>query len=325
MPFTILPDQPQYIGTTVTQGGSTEVSGLSAAALNADLLPAMDVSAYKWISVHLTSAASSGTLSFQCSNDNVNWLSLPLQGISSTINAAQSSAALSGSVNNMFIGPINFRYMRLRLSSYASGSIQGVVELYTYSTALNTLGIAASQIGTWNMLSVAGEAHIGQVGGLTPLISATFVRPSNVTAYAANSVVTVTANGALAIAGASRATGKTGSILSVTLIDAVNSLTPLQPVIWLFSALPTSLADGATLALSLADAQAKIGVIPLYQTWLDNSSASPSGIRTFFASVPPMAFLPASGTTIYAYIVSSAAYTPVSAESFTLILGIAQD
>lgn len=171
---------------------------------------------------------------------------------------------------------------------------------------------------------ILGTAALNDAG-YSRNAQATVTRPANATPYSANQVITATGGGALVIPNVVRVPGKGALLLSVQLIDAVFAATPLQPVIWLFNSPPTSLVDGATLALTLADAVAKIGVIPLYQTYPDNSTASPSGIRTFQASTSPLVIFPPAGTTIYAYIVTGAAYTPISAETFTLVLGLSQD
>ncbi len=117
----------------VTAGGFTEQASLSAGALNADLVPSTDVSGYKTLSLHINTNAYSGTLSFQCSNDNTNWLS---------VNMSQpvfgNLVTTTSGTNLMFWCAVNFRYFRCRMTSYTSGAAQGTLELYTAPSVVNT-------------------------------------------------------------------------------------------------------------------------------------------------------------------------------------------
>ncbi len=117
----------------VTAGGFTEQASLSAGALNADLVPGTDVSGYKTLSLHINTNAYSGTLSFQCSNDNTNWLS---------VNMSQpvfgNLVTTTSGTNLMFWCAVNFRYFRCRMTSYTSGAAQGTLELYTAPSVVNT-------------------------------------------------------------------------------------------------------------------------------------------------------------------------------------------
>jgi hypothetical protein len=128
-------------GNLATKGGFTEQGSLSAGSLNADLVPATDVSAYKWFSLH-TSGTWSGLFTLQCSNDNVNFVSL-------NTFVANNGATFSTTftTNNLFHGPIFFRYLRVRMTSYTSGTANGTLELYT-SDAMAGLSTVALSGGT---------------------------------------------------------------------------------------------------------------------------------------------------------------------------------
>src|SRR4051794_9606968 len=58
-------------------GAFKELSGLSAGALNADLVPSTDVSGYKWVSLQIAGTFVAG-LAFQGSNDGINWVPVTL-------------------------------------------------------------------------------------------------------------------------------------------------------------------------------------------------------------------------------------------------------
>lgn len=132
---------------TSTKGGFTELAGLSAAALNADLVPATDVAGYRWASLHVNSSAFSGTLTIQGSNDNSSWVTVNAGqvfnsiGITTTVNSPNSIVAI----------PLSFRYLRVRMTSYSSGTAQAVLELYTTISQILSSGVQAQQFGTWSL------------------------------------------------------------------------------------------------------------------------------------------------------------------------------
>lgn len=113
-------------------GDSTEVSGLVAGALNADLLAAMDVSAYKSATLML-SGTWAGTLTIQGSNDN--FVNQTYNIVSTRLDGVGVPAAIATS-NVPLLIPIVYRYLRIRMTAYTSGTANGVVELYTSTLTL---------------------------------------------------------------------------------------------------------------------------------------------------------------------------------------------
>jgi hypothetical protein len=132
-------------GYLINRGGWSELSGLSAASGNADLVPAMDVSGYKSFSIQI-GGTYSGTLTFQGSNDNVIYRSIALNqmDIPGTITTTTSSTNIT-----YYCATLAYRYLRIRMTAYVSGTATGTLELYSYPLATN--GVYASQNSTWTM------------------------------------------------------------------------------------------------------------------------------------------------------------------------------
>ena len=143
IPITLASDQDDVR----IMGDFTEMASLSAGSLNADLVPSTDVNAYKWLSLHINGNAYSGTLTFQASNDNTNWISINLLGGTSLNNASTTTT----STNALFTGPVYYRYFRVRMTSYTSGTAQGTLQLYTSSAFYIFNNLNASQSGTWTV------------------------------------------------------------------------------------------------------------------------------------------------------------------------------
>ena len=126
-------------------GAYQEVAGQGTGVvngINTDLFPSTDVSAYKWLSLQIAGTWS-GTLTFQGSNDNVNFQSVVLSTL-----AANPTSATNTTSNNIFFGTVSYRYLRVRMTSFTSNtSLVGTLELYTSSSAFAIS--AVTQNGTW--------------------------------------------------------------------------------------------------------------------------------------------------------------------------------
>jgi hypothetical protein len=152
--------------------GSTALSG-SASALNADLIASTDVSGYQMLSVIL-SGTFSAFVRVQGSNDNTNWVDLNLQQISTgTIGPASSSFISSG--GSLFVACVPTQYIRVRATSYTSGTVSANVRLYNGAHAGLTpsiLNVSATGsavfsdnggVNTWTGVAAVGAAYNGSL------------------------------------------------------------------------------------------------------------------------------------------------------------------
>lgn len=115
----------------------------AAAALNADAVPSTDVRGYSAWSV-VSSGTWSGTLAIQGSNDNVTWHNL-FGWYATTI------GIFNGTWNSNtypFQGQVMFRYLRVRMTGYTSGSATVYLNLSTVPAVHGTLVTFNSSIAT---------------------------------------------------------------------------------------------------------------------------------------------------------------------------------
>lgn len=133
----------------ITAGGRKEFAGLSTAATSGNfLLPATDVSAYKFISLQLQGGTWTGTIVMEASNDNTNWNAYNLA------NNGVLNSAYTSNVTNLLIAPVMSRYVRIRVSVTGTGTVQGTVELFTVPPALTQLtAIVSSNVGVTQVTS----------------------------------------------------------------------------------------------------------------------------------------------------------------------------
>lgn len=161
------------IGQTV--GDFLEVQLTPGSALNAFLLPVIDVSLFRSFSLQL-SGVWSATIQVLVSNDKVNFINATVLNVNTP-----SGGASNISSTGVYIAPIGYRYIALQISAYTSGTVAGVIEFYTLPFPATSVLIAAgiASIGT-----VGLNAGTNQIGSLvTP--NTTFVAAGT----AANTVI----------------------------------------------------------------------------------------------------------------------------------------
>ena len=94
----------------------TEVSDL-----NNDLLASLDVSQYKFISLQLTGTWI-GTVSFQGSNDGGTFFPI----VTSNPSGGLANGETSTTVNRLIKVPTVYKFVRIRITDYTSGIVEGV-------------------------------------------------------------------------------------------------------------------------------------------------------------------------------------------------------
>jgi hypothetical protein len=107
--------------------------------------PTFDVGNYKTVSVHINTQYNSSTVTFQTSNDGVNWVALALASTASTISQASTSSTSTGA---LYEGTIRGRYFRLSVTgTYSSGTCAGVIVFSTGSSSPVSVGATTTPSG----------------------------------------------------------------------------------------------------------------------------------------------------------------------------------
>jgi len=207
--------------------------------------------------------------------------------------------------------------------------IAGNVTLNSLPSGTNSIGNVtingtvpvSGNVGiTGNVTVGATENHLGEIGGRGVAVSASFTRPANTTAYAANYVVSNSTSATTLLSfSIARVNAGTGYITGARLVADQKSITPRFRV-HLFNASPTVSADGALNKELYADESKVIGVfdLPAMTTPGDTTNSTVSRAYDYTIRIP---FKCASGTTtIYAYLETLDAYTPSSGGGYTLTL-----
>lgn len=128
------------------KGDYLEASG-SGASLNADIIASTDVSSYKWGAIQLTGTFSA-TIFVQGSNDSSTFVTMAVENVAT----ATSALIINGlTTPGVYTFPIKTRYVRVRITTYTSGTVNGNLFLHTIPTQLNYNGVTANQGGTWTV------------------------------------------------------------------------------------------------------------------------------------------------------------------------------
>jgi len=318
-----------------------DVTLSNVSALNGDLYAATDVTGYKSFYIQLTGTWS-GTVSFQGSNDNTNWTNVAV--LSLATNSGQTQNSATG--NALYMGQITFKYMRVRVTSYSSGTVAGAMVLNTFPLGgFHTMAVIANATGpaasgaalNGNPIRVAGAYNstqptvtTGQIVDLQAsargaLYVTNGVEPLNVGgvqdtisntptlsvpgAYAAGDYVGTSAV-AMILSGMARSNNGSGIILSARLIDKAAQSAPAE--LWIFDSAITPPTDNAAWSISDADAAKLVGVIPFssYYASALNSVSVANNIGQAFKTI-------GNDTKLYACLVTRG--TPTYADGDVII------
>lgn len=172
---------------------------------------------------------------------------------------------------------------------------------------------------------LAGENHIGEVGGRTRLITTNFTRVADTNVYASGDLIANNVTAAsvvvMTFANASRITAGSGSIRRAKLKKSGTSITNASFRLHLYAAapgLPTNGDNGAWLT-------AESSYLGAFDFSLDKVFTDASEGFGMPSVGNEINFQLASGSSIFGYLEARAAYTPISAEVFTPTLEIYQD
>jgi hypothetical protein len=158
---------------------------------------------------------------------------------------------------------------------------------------------------------VAGENHVGQLGGESISISQTPTVTAG--AYSADDAV----GGLLTFANAGRFTGGSGVIKNIVIIDDAGQDAELE--LWLFNDTFTPISDNAAFAPAEADLHKLVGVITTENgTWFECGTPSVCDIEIAkgFNLV---------GTSLYGQLVTRGTPTFAATDDITVIINLLQD
>jgi hypothetical protein len=150
----------------VVHGARKEVTFTTTTA---QAVASTDCSNYRYVSVHITGQGSSSTVTWQCSNDNVNWVGFPLV-LSSALVSNATSPVLSTTSTGMWTGVLPGRYFRLNITGISSGTTAGVVEMFaapqipSFLSGVTVLS-GTSSVSTGNQGDNASESMNTNVKG----------------------------------------------------------------------------------------------------------------------------------------------------------------
>lgn len=222
------------------------------------------------------------------------------------------------------------------LAGAVAGSEMQVDIVAALPAGTNAIGKLAANsgvdIGDVDILSIAaGENHLGAAGGHTAIVdaSSTITRPADTTAYAtgdlvANSTTAGSVN-ALSFTTAARVSGGSGLVVGARIQKSTNTTTNAAFRLHLFTVVPTFTSAGDNSAISTVVQASGKG----YLGYIDIPSMTGFAAVAWGTGAPDNARggLPfvAVAQTLYGIVTARGAYTPGSAEVFTVSIMVLQD
>lgn len=167
------------------------------------------------------------------------------------------------------------------------------------------------------------------VRGVTVMRSATLTRPADTTQYTAADIIADATSGATVLAVPSCANRKGGAGVLATVQCHLNSnqATLADLELWIFKSEPTAQQDNAAADFAQADLTDRIGVVKLGSSPDVADAGSGADGKVMYANNNENWPFECTSDTDALYIVPVVrnAYTPISEEEFTFVLGIMQD
>lgn len=121
---------------------------------------ATDALNYCWVAVHIVTQGTSSTVTFQASNDNVNWFTLTQLTSTSTAGPAAGTTTATGG----FHGPLPWRYFRLNVTGISAGTTAGVIVFSAVPAALQGMAVTVSNTPA---VTVSGTPAVAVASGST--------------------------------------------------------------------------------------------------------------------------------------------------------------
>ncbi len=148
---------PLDANTTGATADGTEVSGTLGAT---GTLFTTDMVGFESITVQVTSAGTSCTITYETSDDNSTWVST--SGIAAT-NTGATAAAVTSTTANIFQFPRRGRYFRARVTTYGSGTVTVVGTLSKAGLTIPPAIFTSAASGTYTVVGIA--AHDAAASG----------------------------------------------------------------------------------------------------------------------------------------------------------------
>lgn len=169
-------------------GSYQEQASLSTSSTtNNDLLPAIDVRNYKYASVQILGTWT-GTVTFQVSNDNVTFVS---QNVLPPNSASATSTTTSNGQWNI---PLSSRYLRIRVTTGGTGTVQGILELFALPIVPTQIGVNTFNGSATGSAVPANAFLFAASNGSSNLTAARIQTPADALSNAFDGVVTTSKN-----------------------------------------------------------------------------------------------------------------------------------
>ncbi len=159
-------------------------------------------------------------------------------------------------------------------------------------------------------------------------VTTTVTRPSDTTQYTANDAwadsTSAPTTGGFTFTSAARQSGGSGVITDCMIVSSANQSTLMQGEIWLFDTAVTAVNDNAAFTITDNEYLTVVGIIPFTITSAGNATSGAGGNAGVNVQGLNIGFTAVGSANLRYLIKVINAYTPVSAETLTVRLKIAQ-
>lgn len=150
---------------------------------------ATDIIAYRSFSIQIVSSGTAGTILFEGSNDNINFIAIPVFDEGQTSGAGILGTITASVFSRIYVGSSSFRYLRLRIVTTITG---GTVQAFsTFSQVVYQRAVTAvAQVSAGNLNANIGTVSSAQLAVNTQVID---VASAAITTTTTSSTITPSA------------------------------------------------------------------------------------------------------------------------------------
>ena len=154
---------------TYVAGAASQTATVNNILTNPSGTAATDTLGYRSFCIQVTSTASGGTFIFEGSNDNSNFVAIPVYNTSLVVRVPIVTAITATASNIHYEGACNFRYLRLRIASTITGGAIQALSVFSpqpFSSALQVVsnGTAANLLATVSATNLS--CNVAQMNGV---------------------------------------------------------------------------------------------------------------------------------------------------------------
>jgi len=182
-----------------------------------------DVSGYRSFTCAITSTATGGTYIFEQSNDNTNWVALPVTNAALISGTAVNGAITATATTTVFSGPILTRYIRCRIATALTGGTASVNTKIAPFPFVPTSMIVSQATSSNLITQISGTVITSVTGATLSTATTTDIASAAITTTVTSANIALTNAQTISLQAIVSATSGTNQTLDITIQETYDN------------------------------------------------------------------------------------------------------